>query len=61
MHQLDNLSNFLRESMGQKSRQERQGRKSIISDVEPIKVPLMITLAIGGISIVLFRGFLTRS
>ncbi|XP_059445268.1 inorganic pyrophosphatase TTM2 [Corylus avellana] len=64
MHQLDSLSNLLRESSssGERSRQVRSNRKSIImAKVEPIAVPIMFSLAIGGLGIFLIKGFLTRS
>lgn len=64
MHQLDSLSNLLRESSssGERSHQVRSNRKSIImAKVEPIAVPIMFSLAIGGLGIFLIKGFLTRS
>lgn len=61
MHQLDNLSNLLRESMGERSHQGRKTRKSYCSDAEPIKVPLILTLAAGGIGIFLFKKFLNQN
>lgn len=61
MHQLDNLSNLLRESMGERSHQGRKTRKSYCSDAEPIKVPLILTLAAGGIGIFLFKKFSNRN
>lgn len=55
MHQLDNLSNLLREYWGDRSRQERTDRTSRTFDVESIGIPLILTLAIGGLGIFLFR------
>ncbi|KAF5745324.1 Phosphoribulokinase / Uridine kinase family isoform 1 [Tripterygium wilfordii] len=60
-HQLDNLSNLIRESMGERHCQVRSNRKSIIHDSEPINVPFLLTLAIGGLGIYLLRGFLNRN
>ncbi|XP_038693341.1 inorganic pyrophosphatase TTM2-like isoform X2 [Tripterygium wilfordii] len=61
-HQLDNLSNLLRKSMGERPRQGRSNRRSIIHDSDPINVPLLLTtLAIGGLGINLLRGFLNRN
>lgn len=60
MHQLDNLNNLLRERVGERSRQGRKTQKSNV-DAEPIKVPLILTLAVGGLGIYLFRSFLTRN
>ncbi|KAJ0095606.1 hypothetical protein Patl1_16585 [Pistacia atlantica] len=61
MHQLDSLSNLLRESMGERSRQVKKTERSITADVEPIKVRLILSLAIGGLGILLFKGYLTRN
>ncbi|KAH9772126.1 Inorganic pyrophosphatase TTM2 [Citrus sinensis] len=61
MHQLDNLSNLLHESMGERSHQGRKTKKSNWPDAEPFKVPLIITLAAGGVGIFLFKKFLTRN
>ncbi|KAG6651236.1 hypothetical protein I3843_06G090600 [Carya illinoinensis] len=61
MHQLDNLNNILREILGERSRQVRTNPKGIVVDFEPVAVPIMLSLAIGSIGIVLFKGFLTRN
>ncbi|OMO93667.1 Uridine kinase [Corchorus capsularis] len=62
MHQLDNLSGLLHEKIGERSQQASTRRKNHLVDAEPIKVPLVLaTLAIGGLGIFLFRGFLTRN
>ncbi|KAJ0039194.1 hypothetical protein Pint_23402 [Pistacia integerrima] len=61
MHQLDSLSNLLRESMGERSRQVKKTERSITADVEPIKVRLILSLVIGGLGIFLFKGYLTRN
>ncbi|XP_015894264.3 inorganic pyrophosphatase TTM2 [Ziziphus jujuba] len=62
IHQLDNLSSVLRESMGERSsRPVRTKRRSIMSDTDPITGPLILTLAVGGIGVLLFRSFLTRN
>ncbi|KAM7267267.1 hypothetical protein ACFE04_009433 [Oxalis oulophora] len=53
MHQLDNLSNLLHEYWGERSRLER-ANTSI--GTESFTIPLVLTLAIGGIGIYLFRG-----
>ncbi|XP_022776652.1 uridine-cytidine kinase C [Durio zibethinus] len=61
MHQLDNLSNLLHERLGERSKQASTRRKNMVAGAEPVKVPLILTtLAIGGLGIFLFRGFLTR-
>nr|XP_009766535.1 PREDICTED: uridine-cytidine kinase C-like isoform X1 [Nicotiana sylvestris]XP_009766536.1 PREDICTED: uridine-cytidine kinase C-like isoform X1 [Nicotiana sylvestris]XP_009766537.1 PREDICTED: uridine-cytidine kinase C-like isoform X1 [Nicotiana sylvestris] len=56
MHQIDNLSNILRELNGERSRQGRTDRTEGMAEVvESIGVPLLLTLAIGGVGIFLFR------
>ncbi|KAF5449442.1 hypothetical protein F2P56_029886 [Juglans regia] len=61
MHQLDNLNNIFRESLRERSRQVKTNRKSIVADVEPIAVPIMLSLAIGGLGVFLIKGFITRN
>ncbi|KAJ8760613.1 hypothetical protein K2173_015280 [Erythroxylum novogranatense] len=56
MHQLDNLTNILRESLGKGHQQVRRSKKSIPVDTELIRVPLICTLAIGGLGLLLFRS-----
>ncbi|XP_019152634.1 PREDICTED: uridine-cytidine kinase C-like isoform X2 [Ipomoea nil] len=55
MHQIDILSNTIRETYGERSHQERRGRQETGADIESIGIPLILTLAIGGIGIFLFR------
>ncbi|KAK6921088.1 hypothetical protein RJ641_014766 [Dillenia turbinata] len=54
LHQQDNLSNLLHEYWGQRSRQGKTDTARA-SDFESITVPLLVTLAIGGLF--LFKGF----
>ncbi|KAF8407918.1 hypothetical protein HHK36_007056 [Tetracentron sinense] len=61
MHQLDNLSNLLHENWGERSRQGRTEKKSRLVNVENIGVPLILTLAFGGLGIFLFKGLLSRN
>lgn len=61
MHQLDNLTNFLRANAEERSRQLRSEKKSIITDFETIRVPILLTLAIGGLGIIFFKGLLPRN
>ncbi|KAK6921116.1 CYTH domain [Dillenia turbinata] len=56
MHQLDNLSNLLHEYWGERSRQGKIDTTRA-SDFQSVTVPLLVTLAIGGLSIFLFKGF----
>ncbi|XP_077214975.1 inorganic pyrophosphatase TTM2-like isoform X1 [Tasmannia lanceolata] len=56
IHQLDNLSSFLHEKVEEVDRRGRTHGKSIITDVDFCRNPLILTLAIGGIGIILFKG-----
>ncbi|GFY85739.1 phosphoribulokinase [Actinidia rufa] len=55
MHQLDNLSNLLHEYQREKSREGRPDATSRTREAELIGVSLILTLAIGGLGIFLFR------
>ncbi|KAK9276882.1 hypothetical protein L1049_006419 [Liquidambar formosana] len=61
MHQLDNLNNLIREDLGERSRKVRTDRKGMMADVQPFTVPLILTLAIGGLGIFWLKGFLRRN
>lgn len=61
MHQLDNLANRLCENLREKPQQARTERKSIMPDIEPNTVCLILTLAAGGLGIFLFKAFLPRN
>lgn len=56
MHQLDNLSNLLHEYWGERSRQGRLNKSTRMTEVESITIPIILTLAIGGLSIFLFKS-----
>ncbi|XP_065880003.1 inorganic pyrophosphatase TTM2 [Euphorbia lathyris] len=49
MHQLDTLSNLLRESSGERSQQARTNRRGLISDFEMTKVALVLSVGILGV------------
>ncbi|OIT05718.1 PREDICTED: uridine-cytidine kinase C-like [Nicotiana attenuata] len=49
MHQLDNISNVLRERLGEQSRQGRTNKKRDTIDMDPVRIPLILTLAVGGL------------
>ncbi|CAN4121969.1 unnamed protein product [Withania somnifera] len=53
MHQLDNLSNILRERLGEQSRQARTSKRR---DLNSIRVPLVLTLAVSGLGLFLFKS-----
>ncbi|XVE85661.1 hypothetical protein DITRI_Ditri17bG0108600 [Diplodiscus trichospermus] len=60
MHHLDNLSNLLHGKLRERSQLATTRSKNMVAGAEPIKVPLVLTtLAIGGLGIFLYRGFLT--
>ncbi|XP_010257841.1 PREDICTED: uridine-cytidine kinase C [Nelumbo nucifera] len=61
MHQLDNLSNILHENLSEHNRQGRAIRRSRVEDAEFFGVPLILTLAIGGLGIFLFKNLMSRS
>lgn len=60
MHQLDNLSSLLHEHLGERSRQERIDLASRTIDIDSISVPLILTLAIGGLGIFLLKGLTSQ-
>ncbi|MBA0656760.1 hypothetical protein Goklo_009093 [Gossypium klotzschianum] len=60
MHQLDNLSNLIHEYRGERCRQERNDRSNRAIDVDTIGVPLIFTLAIGGLGVILFRNLASQ-
>lgn len=60
MHQLDNLSNLLRETLGERSRHLTTSRKSVL-DPDRLKIPLICTLAFGGLGILVFKGLSNRN
>ena len=63
MHQLDCLSNLVRERESgiERSRQVRTKKKTIMPDPEPLTLPLLLTIAVGGVGIFLYKGLLRRN
>lgn len=66
MHQLDCLNNLLREreTAVERSRQVRTKKKTIMPDTETLTLPLLLTtvaVAVGGVGIFLYKGFLSRN
>ncbi|KAJ4973201.1 hypothetical protein NE237_006375 [Protea cynaroides] len=59
MHQLDNLSSFLHENLGERN-QGRTGRENRLVNAEFDGLPLISTLVIGALGVFLFR-FLSRN
>ncbi|XP_009620080.1 uridine-cytidine kinase C-like isoform X1 [Nicotiana tabacum] len=61
IHQLDNLSNLLRDRLGEQSRQSRKSKRRDITDIDSIRVPLIVTLAVGGLGLFLFKSLQNRN
>ncbi|KAK6790555.1 hypothetical protein RDI58_009636 [Solanum bulbocastanum] len=59
MHQLDNVSNVLRERLGEQSRQARMNKKR--DTIKTSRKPLILTLAVGGLGILLFKSLQHRN
>lgn len=56
MHQIDNLSSLLHEYYGERSNRERANQASGVTDIgSNIGVPLLLSLAVGGIGILLLK------
>ncbi|KAL9275333.1 Inorganic pyrophosphatase TTM2-like protein [Drosera capensis] len=61
IHQLDNLSSFLRENLRERPQQHNRDRKySIVEDVEPLKFPLLLTVTLGAVGVILYKSILTQ-
>lgn len=56
MHQLDNLSNLLHENIGELRQGRTDGGVSRTTDIDHLGHPLLLTLAVGGISVLLFKA-----
>ncbi|XP_060670420.1 inorganic pyrophosphatase TTM1 isoform X2 [Ziziphus jujuba] len=56
MHQIDNMNNLLREYSGERLRQGRTDGTGRNIDIDSVGVPLFLTLAIGGLGVLLFRS-----
>lgn len=62
LHQLDNLNSLLRESMGERNRPARtNSSKATDAPSEPLTVPLAVTLAVGVLGVIIYKGILTRN
>lgn len=60
LHQLENVTNNLH-NLGEVLQQTESVQKGILVDFEHIRVSVILTLAIGGVGIFLFRGYVSRS
>lgn len=63
IHKLDTLNNLINESLGDRVRQVRSHNHSHShsGDAELIKVPLIVSLAIGGLGILLLKAYAWRN
>ncbi|KAM0066711.1 putative uridine/cytidine kinase [Helianthus debilis subsp. tardiflorus] len=55
MHQLDNLSNLLRDYVTEKGQHDRANKTDRFTDIESLGVPIIAALAIGGLGFLLSR------
>ncbi|KAL2462087.1 Phosphoribulokinase/Uridine kinase family [Abeliophyllum distichum] len=55
MHQIDSLSKILHDYYGERSQQGQTDRPGRVTDFQSIGIPLLVSLAIGGIGILLFK------
>lgn len=58
MHQLDNLSNLLHDYWGERTRQARTNDITSMADV--VTVPIVLTLAFGGLGLILLKTLTTQ-
>ncbi|KAF8037497.1 hypothetical protein BT93_B0405 [Corymbia citriodora subsp. variegata] len=58
MHQLDSMSNLLHEYLGERARQARTNDVTSMADV--VTVPIVLTLAFGGLGLYLFKTLTTQ-
>ena len=57
MHQIDSLSNLLREYTAERLRLGRASDSvARVNDIESIGVPVILALAIGGLGVLFFRS-----
>ncbi|RHN55749.1 hypothetical protein MtrunA17_Chr5g0421471 [Medicago truncatula] len=60
MHQMDNLNNLLRGSLGEKSQQTRTNKKNITTNSNSIAATVTVVVTVGCLGIFLMKGSLTR-
>lgn len=61
MHQLDNLSNVIRENLGERAHPVRINKSSETAYVDSVGVSLILTFALGGLGILFFKGYAPRN
>ncbi|GAU18997.1 hypothetical protein TSUD_193350 [Trifolium subterraneum] len=60
MHQLDTLSNLMHEYFGERSRPGRTDQAGRVREVESVAIPLVLTLAIGAVGVLFFKGLTSK-
>lgn len=60
MHQIDNMSNLLREHSAERLRQGRADNTSRMNDIDSIGIPVILALAIGGLGVLFFRSLTSQ-
>ncbi|KAL3501586.1 hypothetical protein ACH5RR_036035 [Cinchona calisaya] len=60
MHQLDNLSNLLHENLEERCNPAKMSKNSEKTYIDLVGVSLMLSLAIGGLGILFFKGYPPR-
>lgn len=61
MHQLDILHTSIRDKMGERSRVERESKKSKGLEVDAIMVSLLLAMACGGVGIFMLKWVSSRN
>ncbi|PIA63369.1 hypothetical protein AQUCO_00201008v1 [Aquilegia coerulea] len=61
MHRLDNLSTFIHESWGEQGQNTRRDKRRRVADFEFIQIPLVLSIAIGGVGMLLYKGLQSRN
>ncbi|KAL8252032.1 hypothetical protein R6Q59_035725 [Mikania micrantha] len=60
MHQLDNLSNLLRDYVTEKGQLHRAEKTNVFSEIESFGVPIIATLVLGGLGFLLCRNLYSQ-
>ncbi|KAL0408788.1 UNVERIFIED_CONTAM: Inorganic pyrophosphatase TTM2 [Sesamum radiatum] len=62
MHQLDNLSNLLREKLGERSERDRRHNTNVTPENDITRISIILaSLAVGSLGIFWFKGLLSRN
>ncbi|XP_050379221.1 inorganic pyrophosphatase TTM1 [Argentina anserina] len=60
MHQIDNLSNLLREYTAERLRLGRADSTARVNDIDSIGIPVILALAIGGLGVLFFKSLTSQ-